>query len=80
MVWVSGASSGARVALEGLVLTGLVMARWFLKAPRWVLYIDMTAQLVPSQRHAFTHVFFELQPLWGPFIPSLNSFLSVVKV
>lgn len=37
------------------MLTGLVMARWFLKDPRWVLYTDMTAPLVPSQRHTCTH-------------------------
>lgn len=46
----SGASSGARVAVEGLVLTGLVMARWFLKDPRWVLYTDMTARLDPRSK------------------------------
>lgn len=73
----SGASSGARVALEGLVLTGLVMARWFLKDPCWVLYTDMTAQLVPRSKARVYTRFHELQSLWGPFIPSLNSFLSV---
>lgn len=74
----SGASSGARVALEGLVLTGLVMARWFLKDPCWVLYTDMTAQLVPRSKARVHTRFHELQSLWGHFIPSLNSFLSVL--
>lgn len=37
------ASSGTRVGVEGLVLTGLVMARWFLKDSR--CYCTQTWQL-----------------------------------
>lgn len=79
LVQASGANSGARVTLEGLVLTGLVMARWLLKAPHWVLYTDMTVQLVPSQRHAFTHTrIFSNWSLCGDLsCLGLNSFLSV---
>lgn len=59
----SGGTSGARVAVEGLVLTGLVMARCSPKDPRWVLYTDMTAQLVPRSKARVHTRLRELQSL-----------------